>query len=303
MTRVTLYTKPGCHLCEAVEQVIARVRKKQPFDLEIRNIDDSAADLARYHAEIPVVLVNGREIARYRLSTAEFEAALGAAARISRVLMTKLPLAGQVKTRLMPELSSQQAADVHRMFLRQVVRRLSATGRLVVCFDPPDAEAAIHEIIGPDCQAKYLPQALGDLGARLAAAFAALAPDNVLFLGVDSPDVPAAFLTNAAKLVQDNDVVIGPCDDGGYWCLGLSPGVDAVSLLMGIEWSSGRELGQTLDRARSLGWRVALADSWDDVDRPDDLRRLVMRLRKSDNSADAQLLRNLEQFLPPGVME
>ncbi|HWP41065.1 MAG TPA: glutaredoxin family protein [Tepidisphaeraceae bacterium] len=76
MKRVTLYTKPGCHLCEAVEQVIARARKKRDFELEVRNILDDPEDFARYQIEVPVVLVDGREVARYRLSPAELEAAL-----------------------------------------------------------------------------------------------------------------------------------------------------------------------------------------------------------------------------------
>lgn len=76
MICVTLYTKPGCHLCEAVQQVIERVRKKRQFELEIRNILENESDLARYQTEIPVVLLNGREIARHRLSSAELEASL-----------------------------------------------------------------------------------------------------------------------------------------------------------------------------------------------------------------------------------
>ena len=76
MNRVTLYTKPGCHLCEAVEQVIARVRTKTPLELEIRNILDESSDFTRYQYEVPIVFLNGREIARYRLSAAQLESAL-----------------------------------------------------------------------------------------------------------------------------------------------------------------------------------------------------------------------------------
>jgi hypothetical protein len=75
--RVTLFTKPGCHLCEAVEQVIGRVRKKTPFELEVRNILDDARDLEQFQHDIPVVHVDGQEIARHRMSAAQLEAALG----------------------------------------------------------------------------------------------------------------------------------------------------------------------------------------------------------------------------------
>jgi glutaredoxin len=78
MTRptVTLYTKPGCHLCEAVEQVIAQVARRRPLNVVLRNILDDAFDFERYQYEIPVVLLDGVEIARYRLTAGELEAAI-----------------------------------------------------------------------------------------------------------------------------------------------------------------------------------------------------------------------------------
>ena len=79
MPTVTLYTQPGCHLCEAVEQVIRRVQGTHGFDLSIRSILDDPEDEARYHEAIPVVCVNGKEIARHRLTEADLEAALDAA--------------------------------------------------------------------------------------------------------------------------------------------------------------------------------------------------------------------------------
>jgi glutaredoxin len=73
---LTLYTKPGCHLCEAVEQAIAQVARRRPLEVVLRNILDDPADLERYQYEIPVVLLDGVEIARYRLTAEELEAAV-----------------------------------------------------------------------------------------------------------------------------------------------------------------------------------------------------------------------------------
>ena len=75
---ITLYTKPGCHLCEAVHQTILQVRRRRPFTLLIRNILDDPTDFAHYQHAIPVVLLDGREIARYRLTEKELESALEA---------------------------------------------------------------------------------------------------------------------------------------------------------------------------------------------------------------------------------
>jgi glutaredoxin len=76
MHTLTLYTKPGCHLCDAVEAVIARVAQRRPIQLVSVNILDDPADFERYQFAIPVVSVEGAEIARYRLTVESLDAAL-----------------------------------------------------------------------------------------------------------------------------------------------------------------------------------------------------------------------------------
>jgi hypothetical protein len=77
---VILYTKPGCHLCEPVGEVIRAAQSTRAFAFTIRNILDDAADFERYKNDIPVVTVNGTEIARHRLSPQRFQFALDEAA-------------------------------------------------------------------------------------------------------------------------------------------------------------------------------------------------------------------------------
>ena len=76
MIRVTLYSRPGCHLCEVVEQLLHHVRKNRAFELDVRDIDHDPAELAKYKDDIPVIAVNGEEIARHNLTAAAFEAAV-----------------------------------------------------------------------------------------------------------------------------------------------------------------------------------------------------------------------------------
>lgn len=76
MKQVILYTKPGCHLCDAVKQVIVKVRQRRAFDFASFNILDDPAVFDRYKHDIPVVTVDGREIARHRMTAAQLEAAL-----------------------------------------------------------------------------------------------------------------------------------------------------------------------------------------------------------------------------------
>ena len=76
MKRLTLYTKPQCGLCDDVKDVIDEARARIAFELDVRNILEDAADYDRYKHDIPVVLLNGREIARHRMTLPQLLAAL-----------------------------------------------------------------------------------------------------------------------------------------------------------------------------------------------------------------------------------
>jgi hypothetical protein len=73
MRRLTLYSKPGCHLCDDMKQVIDAVAARVPLTLDIVDISTDPALMARYGLEIPVLLVDGRKAAKYRVTAAELE--------------------------------------------------------------------------------------------------------------------------------------------------------------------------------------------------------------------------------------
>jgi glycosyltransferase A (GT-A) superfamily protein (DUF2064 family) len=120
---------------------------------------------------------------------------------------------------------------------------------------------------------------------------------RLLLVGVDSPDLPAGHLVDAAELTGHVQVSLGPTADGGYWFLGLQNRVDASALLRKIAWSSGREATQTLVAAHSLRYTAALGPAWDDVDCPEDLVRLVSRIEQSDHPCDRALRREIGRAL------
>lgn len=224
-------------------------------------------------------------------------------ADVTVVLFCKYPDPGRVKTRLRPVLDAELAANLHRTFLLHWSERLSrlSSGRLIICFDPPDAQPKMQLLLGPVVgPADWLPQPSGDLGTRLVAAATHVGRRHrtMLFVGADSPDVPDEHVRHAAFLVGEGAVTLGPAEDGGFWCLGLPAEVDAAALLDEIDWSSGHECSQVMARARSLGRSPLAAPAWRDVDRPADLTALVKRLRSSGVPADRRLLESLA-FLPP----
>jgi glycosyltransferase A (GT-A) superfamily protein (DUF2064 family) len=93
----------------------------------------------------------------------------------------------------------------------------------------------------------------------------------------DSPTLPAAYLSAAfTHLREGADVVLGPCDDGGYYLIGLRQ--PQSRLLREVPMSTPTVLRDTLAIAEELGLRVALLPTWYDVDTVAELRRLRQEL-------------------------
>ena len=81
LARVTLYTRPGCCLCDQAKAEMQRADCEGEYVMEEVNIETDPALAARYGSLIPVILINGAEAFRYRLTAREFKARLRAAAR------------------------------------------------------------------------------------------------------------------------------------------------------------------------------------------------------------------------------
>jgi glycosyltransferase A (GT-A) superfamily protein (DUF2064 family) len=77
-------------------------------------------------------------------------------------------------------------------------------------------------------------------------------------------------------------VVLGPAEDGGYYLIALRAGAVAPRLFAEIAWSTDQVLPATLDRCRELGLAVELLPMAADVDTPEDLRRLAVRMAGDD---------------------
>ena len=78
---LVLYSRPGCHLCDEMKAVVRRVATRVPLAFEEIDISTDAALEARYGVDIPVLLVNGRKAAKYRVNEAELVRILGARSR------------------------------------------------------------------------------------------------------------------------------------------------------------------------------------------------------------------------------
>jgi rSAM/selenodomain-associated transferase 2/rSAM/selenodomain-associated transferase 1 len=118
----------------------------------------------------------------------------------------------------------------------------------------------------------YRSQGKGTLGARMNRAFqdsfrAGMA--KVIIIGTDCPGLSEGPVQEAFQALEENDLVLGPANDGGYYLIGLRR--PAEELFKGIPWGTEQVLTHTRRVAQSLGLRTFLLDPLGDVDRPEDL--------------------------------
>ena len=84
MIRITIYSRPGCHLCDEMKAVVGRVARVVPLTVEEIDISTDASLEAQYGLDIPVLLVNGRKAAKYRVEEDDLRRILTARAREPR---------------------------------------------------------------------------------------------------------------------------------------------------------------------------------------------------------------------------
>lgn len=177
-------------------------------------------------------------------------------------LFARYPVAGEAKTRLIPALGPEQAAQTHRLLVERTIATIGKSGLPFALHHTGAEEAAFAEWLGADVA--LVPQGEGGLGERLARV-----PPPAILLGADIPDLTPRHLREAAEALSANDLVIGPARDGGYYLLGFSEPVPF--LFEDMAWGTETVLATTLRRARARGMKVAMLEILADCDRPADL--------------------------------
>jgi len=197
------------------------------------------------------------------------------------MVFARAPTPGEAKTRLIPALGEAGAAALHRRLVMHclLAARDSRLGPVELWCAPDTSDPFFRE-----CERRYgaglHAQGEGDLGARMQRAFeSALARSrHAILVGSDIPALSIQYLRDADQaLVQGDEVVIGPAEDGGYVLIGLSH--CDPELFRNIPWGGPEVLPETRRRIAGLSWRSSeLSVLWD-VDRPEDLGRLPQGLR------------------------
>ena len=218
----------------------------------------------------------------------------GANGHCALAVMTKAPQAGRVKTRLVPPLTPEEAAELNKCFLRDTAAAISSAcrqhpvsdaqtshsqaasaARGIAVYTPVGAESAYNDILPADFS--LLPQRGDRFGERLYFALEDLFKcgfEAVCLIDSDSPTVPAENFAEAVELLSTHldRVVLGPSDDGGYYLIGVKK--PHRHLFEQIDWSTERVLDQTIQRATEVGLEIELLATGYDVDDGTSLQRL-----------------------------
>lgn len=198
------------------------------------------------------------------------------AADATILVFAKAPLAGSVKTRLVPALGARGAAALHARMVRHTLRTACAA-RVgpVELWCSPSVEHPFFGRCAADFGVTLAAQQGPDLGARMEHALArALMRGYAIAIGSDCPALTVADLHDAAAALRDGArAAIAPAEDGGYVLIGLRR--HEPRLFAGIDWGNAAVMAQTRARLAEMGWTWReLAPRWD-VDRPEDLARLA----------------------------
>jgi len=191
------------------------------------------------------------------------------------IVFAKAPVAGAVKTRLIPALGAEAAAALAARLLAHTVAAGMAAGfdHVELCVAPDTSHPAFGALAAAHLLVLTV-QGEGDLGARMDRALTRVLRHHhhAVLIGTDAPALDAARLRDAAQALRSADAVFVPALDGGYALVGLQRPQPA--LFQGIAWSTAQVMAQTRARALAAGLTWAERDPVSDIDEPADLVHL-----------------------------
>ena len=198
------------------------------------------------------------------------------------LIFCKAPIIGQVKTRLQPVLSAEQAAEAHLSLTRFTLDRAFQQPLCAVqLYCAPDGDHIFFRQCVQDYALTLKNQCGGNLGEKMCNAFseALIHYKHAILIGCDCPSLTVTDLRLALSYLQKaQEAVIAPAEDGGYVLIGLN--APQPALFENIAWGGPRVMTDTLQRASQASITVqSLKRQWD-VDTPADWARYVARFKE-----------------------
>jgi len=196
------------------------------------------------------------------------------------IIFAREPIHGRVKTRLALGTDAGKATAVYTALLEHTIETARATGVETMISLAGEPTAIWASGLGVPFEV----QSGGDLGIRMAECFDRRffkGLDRVVIIGSDNARLQPGHIRSAFASLEDEPVVLGPAEDGGYWLVGQqSPGID---LFTGVPWSSPNTLEVTRERLKSLDARWKELEILLDIDTVEDLQSAISDPRVSEH--------------------
>ena len=199
------------------------------------------------------------------------------------IVVAKRPMPGKTKTRLSPPLAPELASALYECFLFDTLdqmRQVSDAQHVIAYLD----ECDYFQRLAPDFE--LIPQEGNDLGERLDNAltlYLSHGYERAVIMDSDSPTLPASYLLQAFQVLSsDADVVLGPCDDGGYYLIGLKK--PSPRLLRDVHMSTPAVAAETIALAKEEGLSLVTLPTWYDIDDLPSLARLINEMEDLDSA-------------------
>lgn len=207
-------------------------------------------------------------------------------------LFSKSPWPGRTKSRLWQGLSPEASALLHRACLWDLAKVVWETdikaylywteveqGEFFAPFPSPIPAgfAGLNQL--PLKYFSLRKQGGKDLGQRMSNAFRELLANygRIIIIGSDLPEITEQDLEHAFNLLEDNDLVLGPSVDGGYYLIGLKK--NFPQLFTDIDWGTNRVYRQTIVKAEKMNLTIANLPMKQDIDTYEDLLSFHRRQR------------------------
>ncbi len=200
------------------------------------------------------------------------------------IIMTKIPLAGTVKTRLQKVLSPDECAALAAAFLQDAFAKAQTVcGNTMIAVSPFYESDKLKNIL--HAAPLLIEQTGANLGERMFNAFEFAFEndsDAVVMIGTDSPTFPAEYIERAFELLKKTNAVLGETSDGGFYLIGLRRLEKRI--FENVEWSSPNTFAQTKRNFMHLNFDLREIPAWYDVDEPADLRRLCSEFQINESA-------------------
>jgi len=192
------------------------------------------------------------------------------------IVFAKAPVPGKVKTRLIPDISPENAARLYECFILDSIPLYQTLSDVsVLLYLESESDRSYFEEHFPELPC-YVQEGK-TLGERMEHAFEMSFSEyhrRVIIVGTDHPTLPLRTISTGYQMLDayDDAIVIGPSEDGGYYALGMR--TIQPELFRGIEYSTPTVYEETMKRLVDLDVTVHVLPKWYDIDTFEDILRL-----------------------------